>query len=185
MQHLLITWILFISLTAFGQNQEIHQLDTEKSTIKWKGTYAFQFSEHQGTVQFQDGRLIVVADAIIGGDFIIDMTTISNEDYLQGIGPVEHLRNADFFNVPKFPQAQLVITSVEYFPNENIHKILADLTIKGITKPIEFWATADGVKKTLETKFKIDRTQWGITHNNKLKNHSISDAIEFYVTLQF
>ena len=68
---------------------------------------------------------------------------------------------------------------------ENIHKIFADLTIRGITQAIEFNAFADEVKKQLKTKFKIDRTLWGITYNNRLKNEALSDAIEFDVLLQF
>ncbi len=185
MKSLLITCIMLAGFAATSQNQKTYMLDTIASVINWEGNYAFNFSQHNGTVHFKAGVLTTTNDHITGGSFIIDMTTISNPEYLEGIGPVKHLRDSDFFDVEKHREALLVITKVEYFTNENIHKILANLTIKGITKPIEFWATADGNKNTLETKFKIDRTRWGITYNNKLKNQAIADGIGFIVNLQF
>jgi len=185
MKKLLFTCIMLTGLLVSSQNQETHQLNTEQSVINWKGSYSFFFSEHNGTVHFKEGELIAKDGNITGGSFVIDMASISNEDYLKQQGAVKHLRSDDFFDVEKFPEARLVFTSVEYFTNENTHRIFADLTIKGITKNIRFYATADGDAKTFETKFKIDRTLWGITYNNKLKNEGISEAIEFNVNLQF
>lgn len=176
---------LLVGINTIAQEQQTYFLDTEQSVINWIGNYAFNFSEHTGTVQFSSGELTTVNGNITGGSFIIDMTTISNAEYLEGIGPVAHLRDTDFFNVLKYPQATLVINSVEFFPNENLHKILANLTIKGITKPIEFWATASEADLSLETQFKIDRTRWGITYNNKLKNHAIAEGVGFKVYLKF
>lgn len=185
MRKLLFTFIILTGLTATSQNQETYQLNTEQSVIHWQGSYSFSFSEHKGTVHFKAGKLITNNGNITGGSFVIDMTTISNEEFLEGIGPVKHIRNSDFFDVKKFPEAKLVMTSVEYFTNENTHRIYADLTIKGITNNIRFYATVDDDAKSLETSFIIDRSLWGITYNNKLKNEAISDAIEFNVNLQF
>ncbi len=185
MKKVIITIITLISLSAVGQNQKTYQLNKKQSVINWKGTYAFLFSEHNGTVHFQEGTLTTNNGTITGGTFVIDMNSISNEDYKSNQGAVAHLKDTDFFDVKVFPEAKLVLTSVEYFTNGNTHKMHANLTIKGVTKPIEFWANVDGIKKTMETKFKIDRTRWGIVYNNKLKNEAISDAIEFYITLQF
>ena len=177
--------ILLMSLSAICQNQKSFTLDIDQSVINWKGTYAFQFSEHSGTVKFKKGSLITTNDHISGGSFVIDMNSISNEDYRNNVGPVEHLKNDDFFDVPKYPEALLSIQKVSYFEADNQHKMEANLTIKGITKPIEFWATVDGTTQTMSTRFKIDRQRWGISYNNKLKNHAISDAIEFEVFLEF
>mgnify|MGYP003662983734 CR=1 FL=1 len=185
MGQLLITFIMLTSFTVLAQDQKTYQLLTEQSNINWKGSYSFLFSEHNGTVDFKNGNLITTNGNITGGTFVVDMTTISNEEYLAGIGPVGHIRNEDFFDVEKFPEAVLEITSVEFFINENRHKMLADLTIKGITKSVEFWPEIDETNKRMLVKFKIDRTRWEITYNNKLKNEAISDAIEFQCILQF
>ena len=96
-----------------------------------------------------------------------------------------HLRDEDFFDVMKYPRAQLTIINVEYIKDKNVHIITADLTIKEVTKDIVFNAYVDGDTKTFSTKFKIDRTRWGVTYNNSIKNKAISDAIEFDVFLQF
>ncbi|HBR54915.1 MAG TPA: YceI family protein [Flavobacteriaceae bacterium] len=185
MQKLLITFIIMSGLVMTGQSQKTYQLNTKKSAIKWIGKYSFLFSEHTGTVQFTGGELQTSDGNITGGNFLIDMTTITNEEYEKGLGPVEHLRNEDFFDVNKFPEAKLVITSVEFFPNENRHRMFGNLTIKGITKPVEFWPEVYPEEEKMYVQLKIDRTRWGITHDNKVKEHAISDAIELYVTLQF
>jgi len=187
MKHLLITFIILTSIFVTGQSQKTNQLDTFQSVIKWKGSYSFKFSEHNGTVQFSKGKLITSKGNITGGSFTIDMTSISNEEYRlrEDMGPVKHLRDTDFFNVAKFPEAKIVITKVEYFSNDNTHRLTADLTIKGVTKSIDFIAHANGETKQLTTKFIIDRTRWGITYNSDMKNSMISDAIEFDAILQF
>ena len=94
----------------------------------------------------------------------------------------DHLKDPDFFDVQKYPTAKLVITKVEY-PIPTSLRIEANLTIKGITKSINFNATADYEKKQLTTKFKIDRRRWNVNYNSKLRDGAISDAIGFEVQL--
>ena len=177
--------IVMTSLTMSGQMQQSYSLNIEKSTLHWKGTYSFLFSEHHGTVSFKEGSLLTQNSNIVGGSFIIDMNSITNEDYEYNQGPVKHLKDKDFFDVPTFSEAKLVITKVSYYAEENRHKMEANLTIKNKTQPIEFWATVDAEQKVLITRFKIDRRRWGITYNNELKNHAIADAIEFEAELFF
>ena len=49
-------------------------------------------------------------------------------------------------------------------------KIYADLTIKGITLPIDFQAEVDYDNALMTTRFKIDRMRWGINYNSKLRD---------------
>lgn len=56
----------------------------------------------------------------------------------------EHLRNADFFDVEKFPQASFKSTAVEA-AGEGKLKITGDLTIKGITRPVVLDTTVNSV----------------------------------------
>ena len=185
MQKLIFTLLFMISLSITAQNHQTYSLDTEKSVLHWRGSYAFHFSQHNGTVSFKEGQLITDNGSITGGSFVIDMTSITNEDYLLSQGPVKHLKNGDFFDVPTFPEATLVLTSIEYFSNDNTHRIYADLTIKGITNSIKFYADVDGDQNTMKAEIIVDRTLWGITYNNRLKNDAISDAIEFQAELYF
>lgn len=165
-------------------------IDTSKSEIKWTGEYAFYFGGHEGLIEFKDGHFIKSGDLITGGEFTIDMTSISSTDMEEPEARLDldkHLKNEDFFKVDEFPEASLIIKNVTY---ENPKRIAvnADLTIKGITKTISFRGDLNFKEKLLTTKFKIDRTLWGVTFNSKevegkLKDGLISDAIGFEVLL--
>lgn len=185
MKKIVLTLMIFTCTVVNAQMTTTYELDTSQSVIHWKGSYSFSFSEHKGTVNLSSGKLYAVNDQITGGSFTIDMTTIDNEDYQNGYGPVEHLKDKDFFDVPNFPAAILTVTSVDYITEENRHLFIANISIKGITQSQKFYAIADANSKTLTSKFKIDRTRWGITYNHKLKDKAISDAIEFDVHLVF
>jgi len=175
-----------VAQNSLEYTNQTHSLDITKSSIHWKGYYLFKMAQHEGTVSFEEGSLFTVNGDIKGGSFIIDMTSITNPDYEDsGNGPVEHLKDPDFFHVKKFPKAMLEITAVEYYKDSNDHRFYANLTIKGITKPVEFIAKVDSTQKTMHTQFKIDRTRWGITYNHDVKDSAISDGIEFDVFLQF
>ncbi len=178
----------FASAQSSTSNTEIvkYALDVSKSELHWKGHYSFLVSEHTGTATFTQGELITINGNITGGSFEVDMTSITNEEYEKnGHGPVDHLKDPDFFDVQRYPKASLTITNVTFIEEENKHKMEADMTIKGITKPIEFWPTVDEEAKTMVAYLKIDRTRWGIVYNNDLKDHAISDAIELKAFLQF
>lgn len=164
--------------------QDILPINTSKSDIKWSCDYSFYFSGHFGFVKFKDGFFVKTNNKITGGTFNIDLNTLQatdmNADGNEGL--TNHLKDPDFFEVNKFPTATLVINSVSYHDATHF-EAKADLTIKGVTQSIKFQAELDFDKKTMKTKFKIDRTRWGINYNSKLKDEAISDAIGFDVTL--
>lgn len=183
--------LLVITMCSFILNaQERLEIDTSKSIIKWSADYAFYFNGHYGTIAFKEGYFIKTNEVITGGEFIIDINTIKNLDIENKDGReglVDHLKNEDFFDVKKFPTSKLVITQVKYHDSTHL-KIHANLTIKGITIPIDFQAEVDYNKEQMTTKFKIDRTRWNINYNSKeiegkLKDGIISDAIGFEVKL--
>ena len=94
------------------------------------------------------------------------MNTIVNTDltdagYNQKL--IGHLKSDDFFGVAKYPQSTLEVKKVD-FKSGNVYHFTADLTIKGITSPVEFDAevietsgqlTATGVLTVNRTKFGI------------------------------
>ena len=157
--------MLLLCITLISQAQETKEPDTQdsyllntfQSVINWKGSYLFKFAEHNGTVEFKKGKLYTKDGVITGGFFLIDMTSISNEDYRNGRGPVKHLKSSDFFDVTVFPEASLELTKVTYYLNTNEHRFEWDLTIKGITKPIMIKAMVNDIDKKVKTKFRINR----------------------------
>ena len=182
--------VILMCVVTLNYAQQKLEIKTSKSELRWSCDYAFYFGGHYGTIAFKDGYFIKNKGKITGGEFTIDMssiicTDIENAEANEGL--VNHLKNEDFFNVEKFKTAKLVITKVVYHDAVKM-KIYASLTIKDITLPVDFQAEVNYKKEQMTTRFKIDRTLWGITYNSKevegaLKNGLISDAIGFEVSL--
>jgi len=96
---------------------------------------------------------------------------------------VGHLNSGDFFDVENNPTATFEITDVVNGENASIK---GDLTVKGITKSIEFPVTltsSDAGIKLSGATFKIDRTDFDIQYKSKkffdnLKDKFINDEFE-------
>jgi polyisoprenoid-binding protein YceI len=183
--------ILTLAITIFtillSFSQEKLKINTTKSKIKWIGEYTFYFGGHDGNINFKEGYFIKKNDVIIGGEFIIDMNSITNTDIEAGsagnINLVNHLKNEDFFDVKKHPLATLKITKIEYHDKISA-RLEADLTLKGITKSINFQVKFDYEEKEMKTRFKIDRKKWNVNYESKFKDSAISDAIGFEVSIK-
>lgn len=196
MKNSMLILYIFLNFSFLIQAQEsvkeqtkekTHVLDLFQSVLYWKGSYAFQFTEYNGTVEFKKGKLYTIDGQITGGLFIIDMTTITTPKHTldSNNGPVEHLKNSDFFDVTVYPEAKLELTEVTYFSDTNEHRLEGNLTIKDVTKPIIIKAKVNDVKKTLKTNFIINRLDWGINYQSKFKDSAIRDDIEFNAILKF
>jgi polyisoprenoid-binding protein YceI len=83
-----------------------------------------------------------------------------------------HLKSADFFDAEMFPDIQFTSTSFTK-RNSDHYKLLGDLTMKGVTKPVELdveygGAQNDfyGTKKVgFEITGKVNRKEFGLTYN--------------------
>jgi len=193
MKKTFLTIVLAI-ITTFSFATKPHidnvRVNAENSTIKWIGSKVA--SSHEGTVNIQKGMLMIDHGTLVGGQFSIDMTSISNtdiesEEYRAKLNG--HLKNEDFFNVEQFPLAIITITKAVK-GDDNSYKIIADLTIKGITHPVTFAAvvTVKGLNVLATAKIKIDRTKWDIKYGSgsffeNLGDKMILDEIEFDVSL--
>ncbi len=135
--------------------------------LKWTGYGVGK--THTGQLAIKSGQVEMKGEELVGGEFIIDMTSLKTADSekLQG-----HLQSADFFDVKNQPEAKFKITNVEALKaaaGTPTHKITGDLTIKGKTHPETFMATIkkDGGKWTAQGEAEIkDRTQYDIVYNS-------------------
>lgn len=164
-------------------------INLEKSVVKWKGSMLFSFGNHFGTVDFKEGSLEFENNEITGGNFVVDMTTIVNTDGDYSEDLVNHLKDEDFFDVEKFPESKLEFVNFEKV-DDNRLKIDANLIIKDVTKPVTLYNVDYYPKQQmLSTRFKIDRTEFGITYSSKgiakVKDYAISDAVELEVEVHF
>ncbi|HEU4470775.1 MAG TPA: YceI family protein [Flavisolibacter sp.] len=162
-------------------------IDTTESIISWKGSNSF--GSHTGYVHISKGELLIENSQIAGGTVEVDMNTIEDEEHQTNSGLIKHLKDPDFFDVKKFPLAAIDITKVTTISAED-KEITGNLTIKGITQPVSFPArieVKDGLVKAMG-KLVIDRTRWGVRYGSgkfldNLKNETISDSIEFNITI--
>ncbi len=173
----------------FANAQEEIGIDLEKSWVKWKGSALFNFNQHFGTVHFKNGQFLNEDNAIVSGNFEIDMNTIINTDGKYSEDLVNHLKSHDFFDTENYPISKLEIHRI--LRKDSTHaEIQANLMIRNITQPIIFKARFETIENTIvmKSRFILDRTRWKINYESKgftsnFKDAIISDAIEFEVLL--
>ena len=147
------------SFTTIDDNKK--EIKTDKSKLVWKG-YKVTGS-HEGTLSIKSGSLVFDNDKLTGGEFVIDMTTISATD-LEGEykGKLDgHLKSDDFFGVEKHPTATLVFKKVKS-TGKNAYDVTGDLTIKGKTNSVSFSISVYGSKATAS--LKVDRTKYDVRY---------------------
>jgi polyisoprenoid-binding protein YceI len=154
--------IVIIGTTMLTAQQKL-TADTEKTTLGWLGEKVT--GQHNGSINLKDGWLEMKDNRLTGGSFSIDMTTIKDADGSDRL--VGHLKSDDFFGVEKYPVSLLLITGSESFDNGTAI-VKGNLTIKGVTNPVEFKATT--MKKDNGTWFfaniVVDRTKYNIRYGS-------------------
>jgi len=169
-------------LTTFSFATKPHidnvRVNTKNSTVKWIGS---KISEnHEGTINISKGLLMIDHGKLVGGEFSIDMKSISTTDMSDKLNKKldGHLKNEDFFNVEEFPIANITLIKINKDDN-NSYKIVANLTIKGITHPITFAAdiAINGINFSATAKIKIDRTKWDIKYGSGSFFENLGDKI--------
>lgn len=181
-----------LAVTIQGLASQTVSVDVSKSKLEWMGKKVA--GSHHGTVQIKSGSVVVEGEAVVSGQFEIDMNTIvdldlENEDMNKKL--VGHLKSPDFFSAEEHPVALFKLLSVT--PKEgNDYLVKGELTIKGITNKIEFPATIhkmDGGYH-VSADFNIDRTLWDIRFRSgkffqNLGDKLIYDDINIKLNLMF
>lgn len=182
-----IALALVVVLSTAAVSAQSKNINTTTSTIEWVGKKVT--GQHNGTVNFKDGALVFKGKKLAGGTFTVDMTSLTATD-LSGEyqGKLNgHLKADDFFGTDKFPTAKLVFKKIGT-KSANVYTVTADLTIKGITKPVSFDLTVNGNSAT--TAFNVDRTKYDIKYNSKsffesIGDKAIYDEFELKIALKF
>jgi polyisoprenoid-binding protein YceI len=182
-----IALALVIALSAISASAQTKKINTSKSSINWLAKKVT--GEHSGTVNFKDGALVFKGEQLAGGSFTVDMTSMTATD-LTGSGQQKlngHLKSDDFFGTEKFPTSTLVFKSIAT-KAKGVYSVTADLTIKGITKPIVFVLTT--TENSATTTLTIDRTTYDIKYGSgsffdNLGDKAINNDFELKVALSF
>ena len=173
--------------TALQASDASYTINPDQSIIVWTGREV-STSKHFGNIYFASGQFEVKSGLISSGEFVVDMTTIDNQDLPEERrGRLEaHLKSDDFFSVESHPTALLSILSSESVA-EGKWMVSGELTIKTFTHPVEFEMSNsnDGWKANLV----FDRSKYEVKFRSgsffeNLGDKLIYDDIELAINLK-
>jgi len=122
------------------------------------------FKKFTGQLNVADGKF-----SPEGSKIVIDVDSIHTEKPKL----TAHLKNEDFFDVPKFPTATFAATGIAPMPEDATKQNLTgDLTMHGVTKSITFPATINvsDAAVTVKAEFHINRYDWGMEYKGNADN---------------
>jgi polyisoprenoid-binding protein YceI len=156
--------VMFVSATSFAQKWNV---DKAHSKVGFTLTH-LMLSEVDGNFKKFDATITSskedFSDAIF--ELTADVKSVSTDNEMRD----GHLQKPDMFDTEKFPQISFKSTSISKVDAKN-YKLAGNLTMKGVTKPVTFDLTLNGVGKNQRTQkpiagFKltgtIKRTDFGV-----------------------
>ncbi len=101
-----------------------------------------------------------------------------------------HLRSADFFDVENHPEMTLVSTGIR--PEGDDYLLSADVTVRGVTRPVEFHLHFNGVEKDpwggtragFTATTEVNRRDWGLEWNVPLDGGGLLVSEKVNITLE-
>jgi polyisoprenoid-binding protein YceI len=175
------------NVTALQASDASYTINPDQSIIVWTGREVTT-SKHFGNIYFASGQFELKSGLISSGEFVVDMTTIDNQDLPEDRrGRLEaHLKSDDFFSVESHPTALLSILSSESVADGK-WMVSGELTIKTFTHPVEFEMSNsnDGWKANLV----FDRSKYEVKFRSgsffeNLGDKLIYDDIELAINLK-
>ena len=197
----IFTSIVLISIAACNTNtsqgdntsthgvktlDNVYTLLTDQSSITWKGR-ELSTKVHYGTLNFVSGEFEVVDGLISNGQFVVDMTSINNQD-MQGDRKARlegHLKSDDFFSVETYQTATLSIASSKII-SDGKWNVFGELTIKNYTHPVSFEMTR--LEEAWSAILIFDRSKYDVnfrsgTFFQNLGDKLIYDDIELVISV--
>lgn len=183
-------FLLIFLFAAVGFNNPAELVTKEviisESVVSWKGYKVL--GQHTGEIRIKEGNLDFEGDNLVGGEFVIDMSTISSTD-LEGETAqklIGHLSSPDFFGIADYPTATFTITKVVSRGKAGDYKITGDLTIKESTESITFNALFEDSVATASTS--VDRSKFDVKYGSgsffqNLGDNTIYDEFDLDIKL--
>ncbi len=183
------------NVVSTSKEGNVFVLDTLNSRIEWKGFKVVKTdnTSHFGTIKFESGEVTVNKGKLESGKFVADLNSLTSVDLKDDAEQLNklngHLKSGDFFDVEKFPTASYEITKVsENTSGGDYNTILeGNLTIKGITKPVQFNANVsvkdDIVSIATEPK-DINREDFGVRFQMPIENGLIKNEINIQILVK-
>jgi polyisoprenoid-binding protein YceI len=148
-------------MTTKAMETQNFKVVSSESDINWTGRKVT--GAHNGTIDIKAGSLEVNDGKLKAGSFSIDTTSIKILDITDPATNTQfagHLFSEDFFATERYPEATFEITDVVQTGTNS--QITGNLTIKGITHPVNFPADVNITKESITASGKIlvDRTRY-------------------------
>lgn len=190
---LILTMAVITAFSLSALAGDDYKVNSKSSKLEWLAKKVT--GQHNGSIDIKSGGLTFSGSKLTGGNFVIDMKTITVLDLEAGSNMnnklTGHLNSPDFFNTAEFDEASFKITSVKKAKGDDgNYSITGDLTIKGKTSPITFPAqvSKDGDKVTATAKMTFDRSKFDIKFRSasffeNLGDKMIYDDVEMTVSL--
>jgi polyisoprenoid-binding protein YceI len=171
-----------------------YEIDPAASVVEWMGRNLF--NRHIGTVRLGSGSIDIKDGALAGGHLTLDMTSLHCTDLTDSAlnaQLVAHLKSDDFFSAEKYPNADFDILATTNLvgakPGEPNWQIRGNLTLRGVTKPLDFSAVVARKREgafTAQARLDIDRTLWGSVYGSakffgRLGQHLVNDVFHLYL----
>jgi polyisoprenoid-binding protein YceI len=163
-------YLLLTLLAAFGvQAQTIWTIDKVHSKIGFSVSHMV-VSETEGVFKDYTAQVVSKSDDFNGAEvtFTAKVASIDTDNERRD----NHLRSADFFDAEKYPDITFKGVLVK---EGGKYKLKGDLTMKGVTKKVEFDVvyggtinTGRGVKAGFKVTGVINRQDYGVSWSNKL-----------------
>lgn len=102
-----------------------------------------------------------------------------------------HLRSAAYFEVGAYPTIEFRSTELRPTPDPVVWTVVGDLTIKGVTRPVELTVTYLGIsgdpsngaiRAEFQGSARINRTNWGVMWNRVIEAGGV--VIGDHITLE-
>ena len=166
------------------ENVEVAKLSgtyhvAESSVVTWSAqSYKDTVPEHVGTVAISAGSIVVEDDAIVGGEFSFDMTSIleSGEPNDYTVMLQNHLMDTSFFFVAEFATASFQILKLE----DGV--LTGNLEVLGMSKeisfPIETTISAESI--AAEANFDLNMLQFNLPY--LVEQETLSEAEKMEAT---
>ena len=162
-----------------------YEVDARHTQVNWQVNH-FGFNDYFGLFGDVTGTLDI--DPANLGAAKVDVTIPIASVATSSAGLTTHLQSPDFFDVAKFSTAQFVSTSVAVDGQRAIIK--GDLTMLGVTKPVELetrfeGAGANPMSKKATVGFHasttIKRSEWGMTKYVPM----VGDEVKLRISIAF
>lgn len=174
------------------------ELDPSTSRLRWVGRNLANL--HEGLVGLASGWVELTEGVLCAGELVLDLTRLECSDIADPkINQVllRHLRDHDFFDVERHPQARVRLDEVRRMrkapagrPN---YTGTATLGLRGVERPLAFTLTGgpSGAERfSLQGPVTFDRTEWGAIYGSakfftRLGMHLVNDLVDLDLRLNF